>query len=60
MACGDRNAKGKPTDYVWHYVDNEDMRTVCGINGNWVYDIKEVTCKKCLKKIKQLQFGVKK
>ncbi len=53
MAAGDRNSKGKPTDVVVHY--NVSSRTpFCGTK-NWGYataNKDEVTCLKCLKKLK--------
>jgi hypothetical protein len=61
MAAGNRNKKGKPTDYVVHS-GIDFVNTLCGINATVISSGKDsdVTCLKCLKKMarpKSLEAG---
>jgi len=58
MAIGDRNKKGKPTDYVTHYVTDIKIGPLCKTK-HWVAgsDRKsEVTCTKCMKAANKLEY----
>lgn len=58
MAAGDRNKNGKPKDLVKHYGevlnDNHYLLAICGNKraGYVSYDKNEITCIKCINKIK--------
>lgn len=58
MATGDRNKSGKATDGVFHYSSHPGYPPLCGTK-NWTVTTNgeerhgPVTCKKCLKKLKQ-------
>jgi hypothetical protein len=55
MAAGNRNKEGKATDYVIHGSYAMAGPPICGVEnyGCSTTQMEEITCKKCLKKIKQ-------
>jgi hypothetical protein len=61
MAAGNRNSKGKPSDYVRHYgnqmrTDKNYLAAVCGNKraGYVTDDISDVTCIKCTARLLNL------
>ena len=57
MAIGDRNKKGKPTDYVTHFVTDAKIGPICHTKA-WVVGSNkksEITCIRCLSSLNETE-----